>query len=153
MLALPAAWSNFIDTSVGGTSCLGPLAGLTAQKALYAASNAALRSAAETTMVLVARPERASLDEAERTRGELAELGVTNLLLIVNGVFRATDRADQVAVALERRGQQALETLAPALAALPRVDVPLLSFGLVGIDALRQLSHPEAAVRRHGAPE
>jgi arsenite-transporting ATPase len=147
LLALPAAWSNFIDTSVGGTSCLGPLAGLTAQKALYAASNTALRSAAETTMVLVARPERASLDEAERTRGELADLGVTNLVLIVNGVFRATDRADEVAVALERRGRLALDTLAPGLAALPRVDVPLLSFGLVGIEALRQLSHPEAAIR------
>ena len=147
LLALPAAWSNFIDTSVGGTSCLGPLAGLTAQQALYAASNAALRSPAETTMVLVARPERASLDEAERTRGELADLGVTNLLLIVNGVFRATDRADAIAVALERRGQRALATLAPTLAALPRVHVPLLSFGLVGIDALRQLSHPDAAVR------
>jgi arsenite-transporting ATPase len=147
LLALPAAWSNFIDTSVGGTSCLGPLAGLTAQKALYAASNAALRSAAETTMVLVARPERASLDEAERTRGELADLGVTNLMLIVNGVFRATDRADEVAAALERRGRRSLDTLAPGLAALPRVDVPLLSFGLVGIEALRQLSHPEAAVR------
>ncbi len=147
LLALPAAWSNFIDTSVGGTSCLGPLAGLTAQKALYAASNAALRSADDTTMVLVARPERTSLDEAERTRSELADLGVTNLLLIVNGVFRATDRADEVAVALERRGRQALETIAPTLAALPRVDVPLLSFGLVGIDALRHLSHPDAAVR------
>ena len=43
LLELPAAWSNFIDTNVGGTSCLGPLAGLTAQKAQYAASNAALR--------------------------------------------------------------------------------------------------------------
>jgi arsenite-transporting ATPase len=147
LLALPAAWSNFIDTNVGGTSCLGPLAGLTAQKALYAASNAALRSAAETTMVLVARPDRASIDEAERTRGELAELGVTNLLLIVNGIFRATDRADEVAVALERRGLLAVETIAPGLTALPRVHVPLVSFGLVGIDALRLLWHPDAAIR------
>ena len=147
LLALPAAWSNFIDTSVGGTSCLGPLAGLTAQRTLYAASNAALRSASDTTMVLVTRPERTSLDEAERTRAELAELGMTNLLLVVNGIFRATDRADEIAVALERRGQQALATIPTALAALPRVDVPLLPFGLVGIDALRQLSHPAAAVQ------
>ena len=145
LLALPAAWSNFIDTNVGGTSCLGPLAGLTAQKALYAASNAALRSAAVTTMVLVARPDRASLDEAERTRHELADLGVTNLHLVVNGVFRATDRRDVIALALERRGQLALSTLPAGLAALPRRDVPLLSFGLVGIEALRQLAHPDAA--------
>jgi arsenite-transporting ATPase len=64
-----------------------------AQKALYAASNAALRDPAQTTLVLVARPDRASLTEAERTRGELAALGVGNVRLIVNGVFRARDEA------------------------------------------------------------
>ncbi len=58
LLELPAAWSSFIDANVGGTSCLGPLSGLNAQKALYAASNEALRDPAETTLVLVARPER-----------------------------------------------------------------------------------------------
>ena len=78
LLELPAAWSDFIETNVGGTSCLGPLAGLEAQKELYAATNAALRDAARTTLVLVARPEASSLREAERTRGELAQLGIGN---------------------------------------------------------------------------
>ena len=31
LLQLPAAWSRFIESNVGGTSCLGPLAGLQAQ--------------------------------------------------------------------------------------------------------------------------
>ena len=35
LLQLPAAWSGFIQTNVGGTSCLGPLAGLQAQQTLY----------------------------------------------------------------------------------------------------------------------
>ena len=43
LLELPAAWSTFIETNVGGTSCLGPLSGLKAQQSLYAASHAALR--------------------------------------------------------------------------------------------------------------
>src|SRR5690606_11523547 len=43
LLELPAAWSSFIDTNVGGTSCLGPLSGLSEQKGLYVASNEALR--------------------------------------------------------------------------------------------------------------
>jgi arsenite-transporting ATPase len=60
LLELPAAWSSFIDENVGGTSCLGPLSGLGAQKALYAASNAALRDPAQTILVLVARPDRSS---------------------------------------------------------------------------------------------
>ncbi len=43
LLELPAAWTSFIESNVGGTSCLGPLSGLKAQQELYAASNAALR--------------------------------------------------------------------------------------------------------------
>jgi arsenite-transporting ATPase len=139
LLELPAAWSSFIDSNVGGTSCLGPLSGLNAQKALYAASNAALRAAEQTTMVLVARPDRASLKEAERTRAELAPLGVTNLILVLNGVFHAAGTTDVVATALDQRGRVAVEALPLGLAALRRHEVSLLPFGLVGIEALRQL--------------
>jgi arsenite-transporting ATPase len=139
LLELPAAWSSFIDDNVGGTSCLGPLSGLNAQRALYAASNEALRDAAQTTLVLVARPEVSSLREAERTRAELAQLGVGNVRLILNGVFRARDASDPIAVAMDARGRASLESLPPGLRGLPRVDVPLLPFGLVGIDALRKM--------------
>lgn len=139
LLELPAAWSTFIDANVGGTSCLGPLSGLNAQKALYAASNAALRDPAKTTLVLVARPDRSSLVEAERTRSELAQLGVSNVRLILNGVFQARDTSDATAVAMEARGRASLEALPAGLRGLGRVDVPLLPFGLVGIDALRAM--------------
>ena len=118
LLELPAAWSSFIDTNVGGTSCLGPLSGLNAQKALYAASNEALRDPAQTTLVLVARPERSSLTEAERTRAELAQLGVANVRLILNGVFQARDASDATAVAMEARGRASLEALPAGLRGL-----------------------------------
>jgi arsenite-transporting ATPase len=137
LLELPAAWSTFIDANVGGTSCLGPLSGLNSQKALYAASNEALRDPLQTTLVLVARPERSSLAEAERTRAELAQLGVVNVRLILNGVFQARDANDATAVAMEARGRASLEALPAGLRGLGRVDVPLLPFELVGIDALR----------------
>ncbi|MBL8900046.1 MAG: arsenical pump-driving ATPase [Planctomycetes bacterium] len=139
LLELPAAWTGFLEANVGGTSCLGPLAGLKAQQALYAASRAALCDAARTALVLVARAERAALREAERTRGELAELGVARLELVLNGLFRAQDSSDPLAVALERRGEAALAAIPEGLAALPRLELPLLPFGLVGIDALRAL--------------
>jgi arsenite/tail-anchored protein-transporting ATPase len=139
LLELPAAWSTFLDASAGGTSCLGPLSGLAASRALYAASHAALRSPTATTTVLVARPERSALKEAERTRVELGELGVRHLVVVINGLFRAADPRDPVAGALERRGLAALAALPPGLAALPRLDVPLLPFGLVGIPALRAM--------------
>jgi arsenite-transporting ATPase len=143
LLELPSAWSNFIDTNVGGTSCLGPLSGLAAQKSLYAASSAALRDGARTTLVLVARPDLPSLREAERTRAELAQLGIQNVHLILNGLFRAADRSDEVALAMEAQANLALEGIPEGLRGLPRTTIPLLSFGLVGIPALRSMGNPE----------
>lgn len=145
LLELPAAWSTFIETNVGGTSCLGPLSGLQAQQALYTASHAALRDGGQTTLVLVARPDGPTLTEAERTRFELDQIGMRNVRLILNGVFHAQDTRDEVAVAMEARARVALDDLPDGLRALPRVDVPLLPFGLVGIDALRRLGSQPAA--------
>lgn len=139
LLELPAAWSTFIDTNVGGTSCLGPLSGLKAQQSLYAASHAALRDEAQTTLVLVARPDAPSLAEAERTRIELHQIGIRNVRLILNGIFHAQNSNDPIAVALEARGCAALKDMPAALRSLPRIDIPLLPFGLVGVDALRQM--------------
>ncbi|MEX2528688.1 MAG: TRC40/GET3/ArsA family transport-energizing ATPase [Gemmatimonadota bacterium] len=143
LLELPAAWTDFIDANVGGTSCLGPLSGLSAQKELYARSNEALRDPVRTTLVIVARPEPSSLAEAERTRAELAELGVTNVRLILNGVFRARDANDPTAVAMEARGRASLEALPVGLADVPRVQIPLLPFELVGVEMLRRMGRQE----------
>ncbi len=150
LLELPAAWSGFLDSSVGGTSCLGPLVGLNTQRDLYRAALAALGDATATLLVLVSRPEGAALEEAERTRGELAALGITNQRLILNGVFAARDGSDPVARALDARGRQALAEMPLALQALPRTEVPLMPFELVGIEALRGLGRDEAATKNSG---
>ncbi len=139
LLELPAAWTGFLESNVGGTSCLGPLAGLKAQQALYEGSRAALIDAARTTLVLVARAERAALAEAERTRRELAALGIERQELVVNGTFRAQDPQDAIAIAMQRRAERALEAMPPGLRELPRTELPLLPFGLVGLEALRAL--------------
>ena len=145
LLTLPSAWSGFLESSTGGASCLGPLAGLQAQRELYAATVQSLADASMTTVVLVSRPERSALAEAERTRGELADLGVTNQHVIINGVFKAHNGEDAVASAMERRGQSALAGIPAGLAALRRTEVPLQSFGLVGIPALRAFAESKTA--------
>jgi arsenite-transporting ATPase len=145
LLELPAAWTGFLEANVGGTSCLGPLAGLKAQQALYDASRRALVDGERTALVLVSRAERASLTEAERTRRELAALGVTRQELVLNGLFRATDPGDPIARALEERGRRALAEMPEGLAVLPRTELPLLPFGLVGVGALRALFAPVGA--------
>ncbi len=145
LLQLPAAWSVFLGSNVGGNSCLGPLAGLTAQRALYDAALKALADGGATTLVLVSRPEQTSLREAGRSSRELARLGLRNQRLVLNGIFRAGDRHDPIAIAMEARGQSALRELPEALANLPRSEAELLPFGLVGVAALRALNDPEAA--------
>lgn len=146
LLKLPAAWTGFIDTNTTGTSCLGPLAGLRGQLALYRASLAALVDRSTTTVILVSRPESSALAEAARTSGELAALGVTNQRLMINGVFAANDSTDPIARALESRGRQALAHLPGELAILPRIDVPLLPWAPMGIDGLRGLFNSEDRV-------
>lgn len=142
LLTLPSAWSGFIASSTGGASCLGPLAGLEAQKTLYAATVAHLSDPAMTTVILVSRPERSALREAERTRGELAELGVTNLRLALNGVFVAATAGDPIADAMTARGFDAVGTMPAMLATLPRTETPFLPRGTVGLEALRTMSAP-----------
>ena len=145
LLALPAAWTGFIDTNTSGTSCLGPLAGLQEQRDLYAASVQALSDPQTTTLVLVSRPEESALAEAERTRGELAGAGMRRQLLALNGVFDAADSDDDTALALAARQAAALTGMPAALAALERVEVPLLDFAPLGPDALaRVLDHAHA---------
>ena len=101
-----------------GTSCLGPLAGLERQRALYAESVATLTDPDRTTLVLVARPEPSALAEAARTAAELADAGMHRQILALNGVFTVTDDADPTARRLAEGQAEALASLTGPLAAL-----------------------------------
>lgn len=142
LLTLPSAWSDFISSSTGGASCLGPLAGLEKQRTLYAATVAQLTDPSQTTVILVSRPESSALREAERTRGELAELGVSNQHLALNGVFAAAQPGDAIADAMSQRAATAVENMPAGLAALPRTITPFLPLGTVGLAALRNMAQP-----------
>jgi arsenite-transporting ATPase len=111
------------------------------QQERYAHALAALSDPARTTLVLVTRPERSALAEAERTRAELAKQGVSNQLLLVNGLFRAAGQ-DPLAQRLEAIGQRALADMSPALRALPSVTIDLKPHNLVGLDALASFFAP-----------
>ena len=142
LLQLPAAWNSFIESNVGGSTCLGPLSGLKAQKESYAEAIRALSDPCRTTLVLVSRPEESALFEAERTRQELSALGVRNQLLFLNGLFMAGDRDDPVAMALEDRGRIAVAGMPDGLASLPRSEFMLRPYELIGAAALRSVLEP-----------
>ena len=156
LLTLPSAWAEFIASSTGGASCLGPLAGLEKSQSLYAATVAKLADAALTTIVLVARPQSSALREAERTRGELSELGVRNITLALNGIFNAAQRGDPIADAMTEQGAQALASMPTGLSGLIRSETPFLPKGTTGLDALRAMiaghceGAPESAPKQRG---
>ena len=141
LLSLPGAWTGFLASSTTGNSCLGPLAGLEKQRVVYENAVASLADGERTTLVLVSRAQRAALAEAERTSDELAAIGVRNQRLILNGLFEAVD-ADTVALALQRRGAEALAAAGAFLNRMRVSKVPLRSHNLVGIPALRALVTP-----------
>jgi arsenite-transporting ATPase len=144
LLQLPAAWNTFLNTNTSGTSCLGPLAGLQAQHALYAETLACMADATRTQVALVSRPERTALAEAERSRGELGALGLKNIRLLLNGLFDAGDE-DPVARAMAERQRDALAHVPAGLQSLPRTEVPLLAFNVTGLAAIRAVFHPPTA--------
>ena len=137
LLQLPAAWTSFIESNERGASCLGPLSGLKNQQARYAEALEVLSDGERTTLVLVTRPEEGALGEAERTREELERQGITNQLLVINGVFEASNRDDRVALQMEARGEGALRSMPEALGELPSVEISLKAHNVVGLQALR----------------
>jgi arsenite-transporting ATPase len=138
LLSLPAAWTGFINTNQSGTSCLGPLSGLDAQRAQYASALAALGDPERTALVLVTRPDESALREAARAGAELRALEITNQYLAINGVLDAGDVGDDpIATAYVARQDRALAEIPRELADLPRVTLPLFTTELTGVGALR----------------
>lgn len=138
LLALPGAWTGFLNTNSAGTSCLGPVSGLQKQRSFYEKSLAALSDAAHTTVLLVTRPQKQALSEAERTSKELAALGMRNQQLIVNGVFHGTVH-DELGAAVEQRGLRALEEKEDFIQSIPCSEIPLRPNNLIGVLCLREL--------------
>jgi len=140
MLQLPGAWSGFLEDGKGDASCLGPLAGLEKQRTQYKAAVDALADAQKTRLVLVARAQAATLNEAARTHGELAEIGLKQQHLVINGVFPGAEVAgDPLALAIVQREQVVLAQLPEVLRGLPMDEIELKPFNLFGLDALKQL--------------
>lgn len=150
LLQLPGAWSGFLEAGKGDASCLGPLAGLDKQRERYGAAVAALADPERTRLVLVARPQQGSLREVARTHAELAAIGLQRQHLVINGVLPAAEAAtDPLAAAIHEREAQALADLPASLRDLPRDQLPLKAFNLVGLEALEGLFRDDRAAAAH----
>jgi arsenite-transporting ATPase len=143
LLELPAAWSSFTDENPDGASCLGPTSALKSGKERYHTVVNRLRDASLTSFYIVARADKASLKEASRTSNELKELGMSNQLLYINGVFKAIDKNDLLAQKIEVMGNEQLNSIPDNLKTLPLKTFPLLPYNVLGIVKLRSLFNTE----------
>ncbi len=139
LLELPAAWAEFSEENPDGASCLGPSSALKSSQERYNKVVATLRDASQTTFYLVSRPEQSSLKEASRTSEELKELGLKNQRLLVNGVFKASDTTDMLAVKMEAMAEKQMESIPKNLQNLSVKTYPLLPYNILGLEKLRSV--------------
>lgn len=143
LLELPAAWSGFTEENPDGASCLGPTSALKSGKERYQTVVKRLRDASLTRFYIVARADKASLKEASRTSYELNELGMLNQTLYINGVFKAMEANDPLAIKFEAMGNEQLNAIPDNLKALPLSTFPLLPYNVLGLEKLRSLFNRE----------
>jgi len=137
LLQLPSAWSGYLDENEQGASCLGQLAGMDERKDIYEKAMNTLNSSSLTTLMMVTRPQLAPLLEAQRVSVELANLGITNQQLILNGVFeKATDAVSKTFYDLQ---QADLEKMPTSLKKYPSYQIPLRAYNISGIENVRNL--------------
>lgn len=145
LLQLPGSWTDFLNEGKGDSSCLGPLAGLEKQRTVYAEAVAALADPQRTRVVLVARAQKSTLTEIDRTHRELAAIGLRRQYVVINGVLPApTDDADLLATAIYQREQRAIASIPDELRSLPIDQVQLKPTNIVGVAALATLFTPDA---------
>ncbi|EPO8265268.1 arsenical pump-driving ATPase [Raoultella planticola] len=140
MLELPGAWSGYLEANPDAAANLGPLVGLEKQQHQYSDAVKALSDAALTRLVLVARAQASTLKEVSHTHDELSAIGLQHQHLAINGVlppFAGED--DPLAQSILAREEKALQAMPDNLANLPRSQLYLKPFNLVGLEALREL--------------
>lgn len=139
MLELPGAWSGYLEANPDAAANLGPLVGLEKKRDQYSDAVKALSNPAQTRMVLVARAQSSTLQEISHTYDDLQAIGIANQYLAINGVLPESATQDPLADAIFEREQQAVTDLPENLSRLPKDQLPLKPFNLVGVDALRAL--------------
>ncbi|MDQ5384954.1 arsenical pump-driving ATPase [Klebsiella quasipneumoniae subsp. similipneumoniae] len=140
MLELPGAWSGYLEANPDAAANLGPLVGLEKQQHQYSDAVKALSDAALTRLVLVARAQVSTLKEVSHTHDELSAIGLQHQHLAINGVLPPfVGENDPLAQSILAREGKALLAMPMNLANLPRSQLFLKPFNLVGLETLREL--------------
>jgi arsenite/tail-anchored protein-transporting ATPase len=142
LLALPAAWSNFIESNPDGASCIGPSSALKTSQERYQKVVERLQDEHSTTIYLVSRPDSSALREADRSGRELNEMGLSNQILLINGYFEPVDESDPFARKMKENADKTLAQMPGRLKSMKQLVFPLRPYNLLGIDRLRKVFQP-----------
>jgi len=146
LLALPAAWNDFIADNQTGSSCLGPVSGLSEYKTIYDNVVKNLKDAKQTLLIMVSRAEELSLLEASKASIELENQGMRNQHLVINGVFE-DESDDKIALAFFKKSQESLKNIPSNLGNMPQTKIGFYPKGILGIHSLRTLVKQEDALK------
>ena len=141
MLELPGAWSGYLEANPDAAANLGPLVGLEKQQHQYSDAVKALSDAALTRLVLVARASMHRIDKVRLILTMSCLLSVCSISTLPSMVYC---RRLQVSMIHWRKvfwlgKKKALQAMPDNLANLPRSQLYLKPFNLVGLEALREL--------------
>ncbi|WP_125714794.1 arsenical pump-driving ATPase [Companilactobacillus kedongensis] len=135
MLQLPSAWNNYLDENDRGVSCLGQLSGLNDKKKMYEKAVSTLTDSSKTTLILVTRPQLASLKETKRSSMELANIGMNNQKLVINGVMEKFD--DELSESIFNQQRNDLTEFENFINKLITSKVPLRPYDISSLSNIR----------------
>ncbi|MFD1419292.1 arsenical pump-driving ATPase [Companilactobacillus keshanensis] len=135
MLQLPSAWNNYLDENDRGVSCLGQLSGLNDKKKMYEKAVSTLTDSLKTTLILITRPQRASLKETKRSSMELANIGMNNQKLVINGVMEKFD--DDLSEGIFNQQKNDLSEFEDFINKLTTSKVPLRPYDISSLNHIR----------------
>jgi len=153
LLSLPAAWNDFIADNQTGSSCLGPVSGLTEYKKIYDNVVRNLKDETKTLLIMVSRAEKLSLLEASKASLELQGQGMKNQHLIINGVFEQHNSQDEIANAFYEKSKNSLDNIPTSLAKLAKTQIGFYPNGVVGVQSLRSVVKQDIPKEFESAPK
>ncbi|WP_200531685.1 arsenical pump-driving ATPase [Halorubrum sp. LN27] len=138
LMELPSDWNAELEK--GGSTCIGPAASMEERKRDYERAIDTLQDDERTSFAFVGKPEDSSIDEIERSAGDLAELGIESQLLILNGYLPESVCEDPFFEAKRADEQAVIERARAEFDADATATYPLQPGEIAGLDLLADVA-------------
>ncbi len=138
LMELPSDWNAELEK--GGSTCIGPAASMEDKKVQYERAIDTLQNTEQTTFAFVGKPEDSSVDEIERSAGDLAELGIESQLLILNGYLPESVCEDPFFEGKREDEQAVIERAPEEFDADATATYPLQPGEITGLDLLSDVA-------------